>query len=58
MTSVQIITLLFYPFDLQMVKEREEELITVENEHRVDSVQERFPNDNLQLQEKDRVRHG
>ena len=38
-----------------MVKEREEELMTVENEHRVDSVQERFPNDNLQLQEKEKV---
>ena len=35
----------------QMVKERKEELEVVENEYKVESVQHRFPNDDLQLQE-------
>ena len=36
-----------------MVKDREEELSQAENEHKVDSVQERFPNDDLNLSQSD-----
>ena len=35
----------------QMMKEREDELTHIENEHKVEGVQDRFPNDDLQLQE-------
>ena len=38
----------------QMVKEREDDLVNVENEHKVVSVQDRFPNDDLQLTNNDK----
>lgn len=38
-----------------MMREREDELTHIENEHKVESVQERFPNDDLQLQDSQRV---
>ena len=34
-----------------MVKERQEEITIAENEHKMESVQHRFPNDDLQLQD-------
>ena len=37
-----------------MVKERADEVNCMENENKVDSVQERFPNDDLQLNDKDK----
>jgi len=39
-----------------MMKDREKQLQNVENEQKMDTVQNRFPNDDLQLQEKDKVR--
>ena len=36
-----------------MVKERQQEMNYVENDYKVESVQDRFPNDDLRLQEKD-----
>ncbi|XP_074662535.1 uncharacterized protein LOC141915040 [Tubulanus polymorphus] len=36
----------------KMVKEREDEMNVAENEHKVESVQDRFPNDDLELHEK------
>ena len=36
-----------------MVKNRQDELRAAENEHKVDSVQERFPNDDLHLSQSD-----
>lgn len=38
-----------------MMKDREKQLQNVENEHKMDTVQDRFPNDDLNLQEKDKV---
>ncbi|KAK2156116.1 hypothetical protein LSH36_221g02011 [Paralvinella palmiformis] len=37
-----------------MMKDREKQLQNVENEQKMDTVQNRFPNDDLQLQEKDK----
>ena len=41
-----------------MVKDREKQLQNVENEQKMDTVQDRFPNDDLHLQEKDKVSLG
>ena len=38
----------------QMVKDRQEELTVVENEHKMESVQERFPSDDLGLHDKEK----
>jgi hypothetical protein len=38
-----------------MVKEREEEMNNAENEYKVENVQDRFPNDDLQLNEKEKT---
>ena len=38
----------------QMVKERQDEMNQAENEYNVEHVQDRFPNDDLELNEKER----
>ena len=42
----------------QMVKEREEEVREAENDQRMETVQDRFPHDDLQLQDRDKAQVG
>ena len=57
-TEVTSVTVTCFLMAFQMVKDREEEVREAENDQRMETIQDRFPYDDLQLRDKDKVQGG